>query len=75
MENNMVTEPHGEDISWVTVRSQRDNLLAASDLKVLLALEASQAVPTELATYRQALRDLPEKFASPQEVTWPILAE
>ncbi|OCQ18970.1 hypothetical protein A7985_22570 [Pseudoalteromonas luteoviolacea] len=71
----MVTEPHGEDISWVTVRSQRDNLLAASDLKVLLALEASQAVPTELATYRQALRDLPEKFASPQEVTWPILAE
>ncbi|AOT09345.1 phage tail assembly chaperone [Pseudoalteromonas luteoviolacea] len=75
MENNFVTEPHGEDISWVTVRSQRDNLLAESDLMVLRALEASQMVPAALAEYRQALRDLPDSFASPEEVTWPQLAE
>ncbi|MCF2856456.1 phage tail assembly chaperone [Pseudoalteromonas sp. SMS1] len=75
MENNVVTEPHGEDISWVTVRSQRDNLLAESDLLVLRALETSQMVPTALVEYRQALRDLPNSFASPEEVTWPQLAE
>ncbi|KZW99067.1 hypothetical protein JL49_19385 [Pseudoalteromonas luteoviolacea] len=75
MENNVVTEPHGEDISWVTVRSQRDNLLAESDLMVLRALETSQMVPTALVEYRQELRDLPDSFASPEEVTWPQLAE
>ncbi|MBQ4836289.1 MULTISPECIES: phage tail assembly chaperone [Pseudoalteromonas] len=72
---NIVTEEHGQDVSWVTVRSQRDNLLAESDVMVLRALEESQSVPTDLVAYRQALRDLPSSAASPEKVTWPTLAK
>ncbi|MCF6438164.1 phage tail assembly chaperone [Pseudoalteromonas luteoviolacea] len=70
---NIVTEPHGEDVTWVTVRSKRDNLLVESDLLVLRALENTQSVPTELSDYRQALRDLPTHYPTPSEVVWPTL--
>lgn len=40
------------------VRKQRDRLLAESDWVTIKALELGETVPTEWATYRQALRDI-----------------
>ncbi|KZN53432.1 phage tail assembly chaperone [Pseudoalteromonas luteoviolacea] len=59
------------DVSWVTVRSRRNNLLIESDVWVLRTLEKSNPIPVELSDYRQALRKLPETATNPTEVVWP----
>ena len=55
--------------AWDLIRIQRDNLLRETDwvgLKdVVLANEEAWL------TYRQALRDLPSTFKTPEEVVWP----
>jgi hypothetical protein len=61
-------------ITWEQIRSQRDNLLTASDWSV-----ASDATPKPSKeawlTYRQALRDVPQTFSTPEEVVWPNKSE
>jgi hypothetical protein len=56
--------------TWEQIRIQRDSLLTSSDWSV-----ASDATPKPSKeawlTYRQALRDVPENFSSPEEVVWP----
>ena len=54
------------------VRVQRDNLIAESDWRVIKALELGETVPTDWATYRQALRDVPAQEGFPTDVTWPV---
>lgn len=56
-------------IAWEPVRQMRDNLLKASDWTQLEDAQVSNK--TEWATYRQMLRDVPNKFSSPQDVIWP----
>ena len=52
----------------VQVRAQRDLLLASSDWTQL----ADATVDAEAwATYRQALRDVPQQAGFPDNVTWP----
>jgi hypothetical protein len=55
-----------------SARASRDNLLAECDWLVVKALELSQAVPADWATYRQALRDLPQQAGFPVTITWPV---
>ena len=62
------------------LRIERDNKLAAVDWEVTKAYSKGEAVPADLATYMQALRDLPAT-AEPttdasgslvvDSVTWP----
>jgi hypothetical protein len=56
--------------TWDQIRSKRDGLLTASDWSV-----ASDATPKPSKeawlTYRQALRDIPTTFKTPEEVVWP----
>ncbi len=56
--------------AWEQIRAQRNNLLTASDWSV-----ASDATPKPSKeawlTYRQALRDIPQTFSTPEEVVWP----
>lgn len=42
------------------MRAARDNALKASDWRAIRAAETGVAMDTEWATYRQALRDLPD---------------
>ena len=56
----------------MSVRSQRDNLLAETDWMVIKAAETGVALATEWATYRQALRDVTAQTGFPNEVTWPV---
>lgn len=50
-------------------RFSRDRILADSDWVVTKAVESGEAVSADWATYRQALRDLPESDA------WPLLED
>lgn len=56
-------------MSWDDIRSQRNFLLKESDYTQLP--DFPEAKKTEWATYRQALRDIPQIYATPAEVIWP----
>ena len=53
--------------NWDAVRTQRNILLAATAFYALSDVTLS----AEMATYRQALRDLPASTANSEDVVWP----
>ena len=53
---------------WKELRQQRNCLIAETDY---LALSDS-TLTTEMATYRQALRDLPANTTDPTNPVWPV---
>tara|TARA_R110002072_G_scaffold263259_1_gene422094 strand:- start:3548 stop:4048 length:501 start_codon:yes stop_codon:yes gene_type:complete len=55
-----------------SVRTQRDAELAKSDWMVIRSAETGVALPTEWATYRQALRDITGQTGFPNEINWPV---
>ena len=61
--------PPAVPLTWDQIRSQRDGFLAASDWTDL----PNSPVKNKGAwlAYRQALRDLPITFSTPEEVVWP----
>ena len=56
-------------------RDARDRRLADCDWVVVKALESGQTVPAAWATYRQALRDLPQQIGFPTTINWPVKPE
>jgi hypothetical protein len=54
-------------ITWADIRSKRDSLLAATDWWAV----SDRAMSLDETNYRQALRDLPQTFANPEDVVWP----
>jgi hypothetical protein len=54
-----------------SIRSQRDSLLAATDWMALSDVTLS----AEMATYRQALRDITAQAGFPHSVIWPVKPE
>lgn len=59
-------------IAWEPVRIERDMLLSRSDWT---QLSDSSSDKVAWATYRQALRDIPQNFQSPDLVVWPTRPE
>ena len=57
------------------VRTSRDSKLAESDWRVIKSAETATALPTEWATYRQALRDVTTQAGFPWTITWPTQPE
>ena len=55
-----------------SARTQRDTLLSECDWVVVKALESGQSIPSELASYRQSLRDIPQQAGFPVTVDWPV---
>ena len=53
--------------NWDNVRKERDSLLAETDFYALSDVTMS----AEMATYRQALRDLPASVENSEDVVWP----
>ena len=56
------------------LRSKRDGLLKASDWEITSELEKGNAISSDMKTYRQALRDLPDgkdTVAKCTDATWP----
>ncbi len=56
---------------WKELRQQRNRLIAETDY---LALSDS-TLSAEMATYRQALRDLPANTTDPANPVWPTKPE
>ena len=54
------------------VRAQRDQLLTDSDWTQMPDAPVDQAA---WATYRQALRDIPQQAGFPTDITWPTKPE
>ena len=53
--------------SWDNVRIKRNSLLAETDFYALSDVTMS----ADMATYREALRDLPASTAKCEDVVWP----
>lgn len=63
--------PTDEELA-VQVRAERDKLLTESDWTQVADAPVDQAA---WATYRQALRDVPEQEGFPENVVWPTTPE
>lgn len=57
------------DRAAAEIRTERDAKLTESDWTQVVDAPVDQAA---WATYRQALRDIPEQAGFPNEVNWPI---
>jgi hypothetical protein len=53
--------------NWDRARKERNELLAATDFYALTDVPMS----ADMATYRQALRDLPASVENSEDVVWP----
>lgn len=58
-------------LTWDDIRGQRTILLQRCDWTQAADAPLTTELKADWAAYRQALRDLPETFASPELVTWP----
>jgi hypothetical protein len=56
---------------WNEIKTTRQNLLNSSDWVVVKAAEKGQAVPEDVAVYRQALRDITNQI-NPFNIVWPV---
>jgi len=56
-------------------RTQRDQLLSATDWLIIRATETGEPVPAEWVAYRQALRDVPQQSGFPENIDWPVHPE
>lgn len=56
------------DAQWIVIRAERDAKLAASDWTQIADAPVDDLV---WATYRQALRDLPQTQTDPFNIVWP----
>jgi hypothetical protein len=59
---------------WMSVRGERNTLLAECDWTQLPDAPLTNTQTTEWATYRQALRDITDQ-ADPFSITWPTKPE
>lgn len=54
------------------IREIRNQMLIDSDWVMVEAQATNSEVPEDWASYRQALRDLPQQAGFPENVEWPI---
>ena len=62
---------HDTKIMWKKVRQERNQLLGESDYLILADAPVDETQKQEWTTYRQALRDIPQDYDSPDEVVYP----
>jgi len=55
---------------WEVIRGIRKQLLETTDWEIVKHQELGTTVPTDIATYRQALRDITDQ-SDPFNITWP----
>ena len=68
-----VKEPEKPKLTWEHIRLERDTLLVYTDW--IFAPDVTLKNKEAWLTYRQALRDVPQSFSSPEEVIWPTKPE
>lgn len=71
--NGQVIKPQANTITWDDIRAERDSLLGQTDWAIIKSQETGETIPQNVLDYRQALRDIPQDFATPEEVVFPKL--
>jgi hypothetical protein len=66
--SNLVLQDRVVVITWEQIRSRRNNLLSLSDYTQMADWPGDKEA---WATYRQALRDLPQTYTNAADVVWP----
>lgn len=68
------TQQELSDNKWMEIRKTRDDLLSQSDKYLLIDLweSFSENSKNEIKMYRKNLRDLPQNFSDPFDISWPI---
>jgi len=79
-----LTQDELDEISkqkWIQIRVQRDNLLLSCDQKILryqseerVGITTHTDSISDLDTYMQELRDIPQTYTNPDDVVWPEMA-
>jgi len=59
-----------KDSAMNSIRSKRDEMLKNTDWAAIRKAEAGTAMPSAMATYRQALRNVPATIGSADPRTW-----
>jgi hypothetical protein len=69
-----IPPPRDIEAEWAAVRAKRNELLAESDVYVMpdrwMIMQEEEKLAW--ATYREALRDIPQNFDDPADVVWPV---
>lgn len=68
------TQQELDDNAWVALRAERDRLLNSTDFMMTQDFYTNKMTgqeQTDVSTYREELRDLPENTSDPTDVTWP----
>lgn len=60
-----------DNFSWDDIRAERNSLLKQSDYTQLVDYPGADKESYRL--YRQVLRDIPQTFIDPNNITWPDL--
>lgn len=63
---------HNPGPSWDDVRAQRNLLMASCDWTQIPDAVLTFTERAAWQDYRQALRDIPQSFANPDLVVWPV---
>lgn len=63
----VIPDTRTDEEKWDAIREERNELLAKTDFYALSDVTMS----TEMATYRQQLRDLPSSTSNPDDVVFP----
>lgn len=76
MNNN--TQPSHDDVEsmqWAAIRTKRNDLIKKTDHTQINDSPLSTEKIAEFNLYRKLLRDLPQSFATPGDVVWPVVPE
>ena len=71
-------KPNPESIAlaeWASIRTRRQQLLASTEAMQSLDSSLTELQRSELALYRQAVRDIPQDSGDPYKVEWPELPD
>ena len=74
VKNGVVTfETAAMELTWDEIRHRRDMRLAKTDWTQ--GRDVPEIVYSKYMSYRQALRDVPQNFPTPESVVWPNPAD
>ncbi|MDQ0979400.1 phage tail assembly chaperone [Pseudomonas synxantha] len=76
VESEFQYKPNPESIAlaeWASIRTRRQQLLAVTEVMQSVDSSLTDAQRSELALYRQAVREVPQDTGDPYKVEWPEL--
>lgn len=60
-----------QNLEMAAVRAKRNSLIQETDWTQMPDVSIPDDKKVEFASYRQKLRDIPQKYSDPTEVAWP----